>query len=60
MVSLVITRYISRRWTNIKPNFTTRWGTFAYEHMPFGLINMVATFQRAMQKVFDDLVGKII
>jgi ribonuclease HI len=31
-----------------KTTFTTRWGTFYYEHMPFGLSNAGATFQRAM------------
>jgi hypothetical protein len=43
-----------------KTTFTTRWGTFAYEHMPFVLYNAGATFQRAMQIFFDDLIGKII
>jgi hypothetical protein len=28
--------------------------------MPFGLSNAGATFQRAMQIAFDDLIGKII
>ena len=28
-----------------KTTFTTPWGTFAYNHMPFGLINVRATFQ---------------
>jgi hypothetical protein len=28
--------------------------------MPFGLSNAGATFQRAMQLAFDDLIGKII
>jgi hypothetical protein len=31
-----------------KTTFTTRWGTFAYERMHFGLSNAGATFQRAM------------
>jgi hypothetical protein len=43
-----------------KTTFITHWGTFAYEHMPFGLSNAGATFQRAMQISFDDLIGKII
>ena len=31
-----------------KITFTTPWGTFMYEKMPFGLMNAGATFQRAM------------
>jgi len=40
--------------------FITRWGTFSYERVPFGLSNASATFQRAMQIDFDDLIRKII
>jgi hypothetical protein len=43
-----------------KTTFTTRWGTFGYECMPFGLSNAGATFQRAMQIAFDDLIGNVI
>jgi hypothetical protein len=43
-----------------KTDFITRWGTFSYERMPFGLSNAGATFQRAMKIDFDDLIGKII
>ena len=28
----------------LKTTFRTRWGTFAYRRMPFGLINAGATF----------------
>ena len=28
----------------LKTTFRTRWGTFAYKGMPFGLINVGATF----------------
>jgi hypothetical protein len=31
-----------------KTAFTTPWGTFMYAKMPFGLMNVRATFQRAM------------
>jgi hypothetical protein len=35
-----------------KTSFTTPWGTFMYEKMPFGLMNARATFQRAMDITF--------
>jgi ribonuclease HI len=35
-----------------KTAFTTPWGTFMYEKMPFGLMNVGATFQRAMDIAF--------
>lgn len=44
----------------IKIAFTTLWGMFAYERMPFGLINASANFQRAMDLAFGDLKDKII
>ena len=31
-----------------KTTFTTSWGTFMYDKMPFGLMNASATFQRDM------------
>ena len=37
-----------------KTAFTTPWGTFMYVNMPFGLMNVVATFQRAMDIDFAD------
>ena len=43
-----------------KMAFTTPWGMFAYNHMPFGLINARATFQWAMDHSFSDLKNKII
>jgi hypothetical protein len=43
-----------------KTAFTTPWGTFIYLRMPFGLMNVDATFQRAMDFAFRDLIQKII
>jgi hypothetical protein len=35
-----------------KISFTTPWGTFMYDKMPFGLMNSDATFQRSMDIYF--------
>jgi hypothetical protein len=43
-----------------KTSLTTTWGTFEYLIMSFGLINEVATFQRAMDYTFRDVMGIII
>ena len=42
----------------LKTTFRTKWGTFAYRRMPFGLINVGATFQRAMDIAFRGLIGR--
>jgi hypothetical protein len=43
-----------------KTTFITRWDTFSYERISFGLSNADDTFQRAMKIDFDDLIKKII
>ena len=43
-----------------KTNFTSAWGTFMYEKMPFGLMNAGATFQRAMDIAFVGEKNKFI
>ena len=42
----------------LKTTFRTKWGTFAYRRMPFGLINAGATFHRAMDIYFHELIGR--
>lgn len=43
-----------------KTTLTIIWGTFAYKRMPFGLINVRATFQRAMDTILNDLIRIIV
>ena len=43
-----------------KITFTTPWGTYKFLRMPFGLLNAGATFQRAMDFAFKELIGKVI
>ena len=38
-----------------KMKFICSWGTFAYQKLPFGLKNAVATFQRAISYAFHDI-----
>ena len=44
----------------LKKAFTTPWGTFMYLKMPFGLINVGATFQREMNIAFSKEIGHFI
>jgi len=44
----------------LKTTFRTKWGTYAYRKMPFGLINVGATFQRAMDITFKGLINKTV
>eukprot|EP00253_Pinus_taeda_P027329 PITA_27329 len=44
----------------LKTTFRTKWGTYAYKKIPFGLINAGATFQRAMDIAFRGLINKFV
>ena len=43
-----------------KTTFTCPYGTFAYRRMPFGLCNVLATFQRCMMSIFSDMVENFL
>lgn len=43
-----------------KTIFTTPWGTFYYQVMPFGLKNTRATYQREMTTIFHNFLHKIM
>ena len=44
----------------LKTTFRTKWGTYAYQKMPFGLINVGAIFQRVMDIAFKRLINKSV
>ena len=43
-----------------KTTFTTHWGTYVYDVMPFGLKKAGATYQQAMVTLFHDMMHKEI
>jgi hypothetical protein len=43
-----------------KTTFRTKWGTYAYQKMPFGLVNVGATFQQVMDIAFIGLINKYV
>ena len=43
-----------------KTTFSAPWGTYKFLRIPFCLLNAGATFQRAMDFSFKELIGKII
>ena len=44
----------------LKTTFCTPWGTYAYRKIPFALINVGATFQRAMDITFRVLINQSV
>ena len=41
-----------------KTTFTYPFGTYAFQHIPFGLCNAPATLQRCMISIFSEMVEK--
>jgi hypothetical protein len=44
----------------LKTTFQTKWESFSYKCMPFGLFNVGATFQRSMDVSFQGLINKCV
>ena len=43
-----------------KTTFTCPFGTYAYKRKPFGLCNVLATFQICMRSIFSDMLERIM
>ena len=43
-----------------KTTFTTKWGTYEYYKMPFGLTNLGATFQKVVERDFKSMLERFI
>jgi hypothetical protein len=57
---LDIIKFWYKKRDRLKITFRTKWGTYAYDKMPFGLINAGATFQWAMDIAFRGLLNKSV
>ncbi|KAH9244154.1 hypothetical protein BASA81_018459 [Batrachochytrium salamandrivorans] len=50
--------FASRKETSPRLHFITKYGQFEFLVMPFGLANAPAQFQRMMNSLFRDVIGK--
>jgi hypothetical protein len=48
-----------KREDQLKTTFTTPWGTFMCLRIPFGLMNVGSTFQRAMEFSFRNMCSRV-
>jgi hypothetical protein len=51
---------VVHKYDKEKTMFTTPWGTFMYDKNPFGLMNVGANFQRAIDISFVDERDKFV
>ena len=51
---------VIKKLEQFKTTFTTPWGTYVYVKMPFGLTNVGASFQCAMDVEFADIIDKFL
>jgi hypothetical protein len=49
-----------KEYDQLATSFITLFGMFCYVTMPFGLRNAGATYQRCMQHVFRDHIGRTV
>ena len=43
-----------------KTAFTTKWDTYAYSKIPFGLTNVGATFQKEIEMAFKNMIERFV
>jgi hypothetical protein len=62
MATLAIIRFswIRKIYTSLHSEYPGAMGLFEYVVMTFGLKNASATYQRAMNYIFHDLIGKLV
>jgi hypothetical protein len=49
-----------KEFDQLATSFITPFGMYCYVTMPFGLLNAGATYQRCMQHVFGDHIGRTV
>ena len=49
-------KVLVKQTNRYKNTFITKWGTYAYSKMSFGLINASTTFQKVMEMDFKNMI----